>query len=108
MGATFKENVEDIRNSKVADVVKEFQSYGVNVDVTDPVASSDDLLHEYGFSLTSNLSNDYDAIVITVGHQQYTALDESWFRNHLNGEGLVVDLKGIFKSKLSSLNYWSL
>ena len=108
MGATFKENVEDIRNSKVADVVKEFQSYGVKVDVTDPVASSDDLLHEYGFSLTSNLSNDYDAIVITVGHQQYTALDEMWFKNHLNGEGLVVDLKGIFKSKLSSLNYWSL
>jgi UDP-N-acetyl-D-galactosamine dehydrogenase len=108
MGATFKENVEDIRNSKVADVVKEFQSYGVKVDVTDPVASSDDLLHEYGFSLTSNLSNDYDAIVITVGHHQYTALEASWFSSHLNSGGLIVDLKGIFKGKLSGLNYWSL
>jgi UDP-N-acetyl-D-galactosamine dehydrogenase len=108
MGATFKENVEDIRNSKVADVVKEFQSYGVQVDVTDPVASSEDVLHEYGFSLVPDLSADYDAIIITVGHSQYTSLDNAWFGNHLAKDGLVVDLKGIFKGKLPSINYWSL
>ena len=48
---TFKENVSDIRNSKVADVVKELKSYSLNVDVTDPYADSDELQHEYGFTL---------------------------------------------------------
>ncbi len=51
MGATFKENVSDIRNSKVADVVKELKSFSLNVDVTDPHADSDELKHEYGFEL---------------------------------------------------------
>lgn len=108
MGATFKENVEDIRNSKVADVVKELQSYGVSVDVTDPKANSDDLFHEYGFRLVDNLSNNYDAIILTVAHNEYKALDESWFSSHLNKDGLVVDLKGLFKHKFKSVNYWSL
>ncbi|MFN8264601.1 MAG: UDP binding domain-containing protein [Chitinophagaceae bacterium] len=49
MGATFKENVSDIRNSKVAGVVKELQNFSLNVDVTDPYASSEELQHEYGF-----------------------------------------------------------
>src|SRR3954467_1936434 len=52
MGATFKENVSDIRNSKVSDVIKEFKSFGVQVDIVDPYASSDELMHEYGFGLT--------------------------------------------------------
>ena len=56
MGATFKENVSDIRNSKVADVVKELQSYSLQVHVTDPHANSDELKHEYGFELTPDLA----------------------------------------------------
>src|SRR5215213_4989526 len=66
MGATFKENVSDIRNSKIADVVKELQSYSLNVHVTDPHASSEQLTHEYGFGLTQELAADYDAVIITV------------------------------------------
>ena len=54
-GATFKENVSDIRNSKVADVVKALKSFYVNVDVEDPYADSDELKHEYGFGLTRQL-----------------------------------------------------
>ncbi|MFM7217328.1 MAG: nucleotide sugar dehydrogenase [Bacteroidota bacterium] len=108
MGATFKENVEDIRNSKSADVVKELQSYGVTVDVTDPKADSGELTHEYGFGLTEKISNDYDAIIITVGHKEYMAHDASWFRQHLVKDGIVVDLKGIFKGKLEDISYWSL
>jgi UDP-N-acetyl-D-galactosamine dehydrogenase len=108
MGATFKENVEDIRNSKVADVVKELQSYGVQVDVTDPRADSDDLKHEYGFELVKSLSNSYDAIIITVGHQEYKELDNAWLKRHLVSDGLVVDLKGIFKKKTDGFTYWSL
>src|SRR4051812_3944073 len=59
MGATFKENVSDIRNSKIADVVKELKSYSLNVDVADPFAESAELKHEYGFELTPELSKDY-------------------------------------------------
>jgi UDP-N-acetyl-D-galactosamine dehydrogenase len=71
MGATFKEDVEDIRNSKVVDVISEFKSYGVHVDVIDPRANSEELKHEYGFELTAKPSNDYDAIVVAVNHAEY-------------------------------------
>lgn len=108
MGATFKENVEDIRNSKVADVVKELQSYGVNVDVTDPMANSEELRHEYGFGLVPEIATDYDAIIVTLGHTDYKKLDRSWMEAHLSKDGLLVDLKGIFKGKCDGLNYWSL
>src|SRR5205085_8397710 len=69
MGATFKENVSDIRNSKVADVVKELREFYVNVDVVDPYADSDELKHEYGFRLTTNIANDYDAVIVTICHE---------------------------------------
>src|SRR3954468_3598471 len=71
MGATFKENVSDIRNSKVADVIKELKSYSLNVDVTDPNAESDEFKREYGFSLSQQLSDDYDAILVAVPHSAY-------------------------------------
>lgn len=80
MGATFKENVEDIRNSKVADVVKELSSYGVTVEVTDPKANSAELKHEYGFELVKETGTDYDAVIIAVNHAEYKNLDEAWFK----------------------------
>src|SRR5438067_10634844 len=77
MGATFKENVSDIRNSKVADVVKELKSFSLNVDITDPNAESDELKREYGFSLSQHLSDDYDAILVAVPHSAYRKLDDA-------------------------------
>ena len=68
MGATFKENVSDIRNSKVADVVKELQSFFLNVHVVDPHADSCELRHEYGFGLTTDVDNDYDAVIVSLCH----------------------------------------
>jgi UDP-N-acetyl-D-galactosamine dehydrogenase len=108
LGATFKENVEDIRNSKVADVVKELQSYGVSVDVTDPRADSDDLRHEYGFGLIDSPAEDYDAMVFTVAHDEFKQLDSAWLGSHLKKDGLVVDLKGLMKGKCEGFTYWSL
>ena len=108
MGATFKEDVEDIRNSKVVDVINEFKSYGVQVEVTDPRASSEELNHEYGFGLVSQPGKDYDAVIITVGHKEYLNFDEAYFRSLLKPEGLVVDVKGIFRNKIKNLHYWSL
>jgi UDP-N-acetyl-D-glucosamine/UDP-N-acetyl-D-galactosamine dehydrogenase len=108
MGATFKEDVEDIRNSKVSDVVNEFKSYGVSVDVIDPKASSDELKHEYGFELTTNPTNDYDAIVVAVNHKEYTLLTEADFKKMTNEKAIIIDLKGILRGKIKDLQYWSL
>jgi UDP-N-acetyl-D-galactosamine dehydrogenase len=108
MGATFKENVSDIRNSKVADVVKELKSFSLNVHVADPHAESDELQHEYGFSLTPSISNDYDAVIITVPHQAYKELGDDYFAGITKPKALIADLKGIYRNKINSRNYWSL
>ncbi|MEO7922319.1 MAG: nucleotide sugar dehydrogenase [Chitinophagaceae bacterium] len=107
-GATFKENVSDIRNSKVADVVKALQSYYVNVDVEDPHADSDELKHEYGFGLVDKTGNDYDAVIVTVPHNAYKDLDENYFAGITKSHGLVADLKGIYRNRITNRTYWSL
>ena len=108
MGATFKENVSDIRNSKIADVVKELQSYSLNVHVTDPHASGEQLNHEYGFGLTQELSNDYDAVIITVPHNDYKKLNDAEFAAVTKPHAIIADLKGMFRGKITSRTYWSL
>jgi UDP-N-acetyl-D-galactosamine dehydrogenase len=108
MGATFKENVDDIRNSKVADVVKELSSYGVQVEVTDPRADSDELRHEYGFELIKEPGRNYDAVIVAVNHSEYLNLDQDWFKNILAPDGMLVDIKGVYRQKIKNINYWSL
>lgn len=107
-GATFKENVTDIRNSKVADVVKSLRAYMVNVDVEDPFADSDELEHEYGFGLAKKIANDYDAVIIAVPHRSYHELDENYFAGITKDNALIADLKGIYQNKIIKRNYWSL
>lgn len=107
MGATFKEDVSDIRNSKVADIVKELISFGVKVEVVDPQADSDELKHEYGFGL-SKLGKNYDGVIIAVNHKEYKKLDEKYFKSILSPNGVVVDVKGMYKGKITRLKYWSL
>jgi UDP-N-acetyl-D-glucosamine/UDP-N-acetyl-D-galactosamine dehydrogenase len=108
MGATFKENVSDIRNSKVTDIIKEFKSFGVSVDVVDPYASSKELQHEYGFELAASIGKGYDAVVVAVNHKEYAGLNEAYFKSILSEGGILVDVKGIFKDKIKDLTYWSL
>lgn len=108
MGATFKENVSDIRNSKVADVVKELKSFSLHVDVTDPYASSEELHHEYGFTLTKEIGSAYDAVIITVPHNEYKELTDQYFASITKEHALIADLKGIFRGKITSRSYWSL
>jgi UDP-N-acetyl-D-glucosamine/UDP-N-acetyl-D-galactosamine dehydrogenase len=107
MGATFKENVSDIRNSKVADIVKELKSFGVKVDVIDPHADSDELKHEYGFGL-SKLGKGYDGVIVAVNHKEYQDLDEKYFSKLLSKKGVLVDVKGLYKGRVKGLAYWSL
>ncbi|MGP8216206.1 MAG: nucleotide sugar dehydrogenase [Bacteroidia bacterium] len=108
MGATFKENVMDIRNSRVADVIKELKSYSLNVDVTDPYADSEELKEEYGFELVKNIGDNYDAVIVAVNHKQYQALTEDYFASILTPHGVLVDVKGIYHNKIHKFTYWSL
>lgn len=109
MGATFKEDVSDIRNSKVIDIINELKSFQVHVDLIDPHASSVEMEHEYGVPLTANPSNDYDAIIVAVNHKEYKNLNENDFRKMMNDDkGIFVDVKGIFKDKIKNIEYWSL
>jgi len=107
MGATFKEDVSDIRNSKVADIVKELKSFGVKVEIVDPHADSDELKHEYGFGL-NKLGKGYDGVIVAVNHKEYKKLDEKFFEGIMTKKGIVVDVKGMYKNKIKKLNYWSL
>ncbi len=108
MGATFKENVTDIRNSKVADVVRELKSFSCTVDVADPYADSEEVKHEYGYELVTEMKGPYDAIIVAVNHDEYVGKDEAWFKSMLTDKGILVDLKGIFRKKVKNLSYWSL
>jgi len=108
MGATFKENVSDIRNSKVADVVRELKSYGVLVEIVDPYASSHEFEHEYGFTISPRPGKDYDAIILAVAHKDYATLSENYFKSLSADKGVLMDVKGIFRNKVNSLTYMSL
>jgi len=108
MGATFKENVSDIRNSRVADLVKELKTYGMDVDVIDPYASGEECMHEYGFGLAEKIQDDYDAVIIAVSHQPYTTLDENYFKSICADNGILIDVKGIYRHTIKDLIYWSL
>jgi UDP-N-acetyl-D-galactosamine dehydrogenase len=109
MGATFKENVADSRNSKVADLICELKSYGVKVDVIDPFANNKDIEHEYDFKLIEKPANNYDAVVVAVNHAPYTKLTEADLKNYMQGteNPILVDIKGIFRNKIKDLTYWS-
>ncbi|MBI9062295.1 MAG: nucleotide sugar dehydrogenase [Marinilabiliaceae bacterium] len=107
MGATFKENVSDIRNSKVADVYKELKSFSIDVEVADPHASSEELLHEYGYGL-SEISGKYNGVIVAVNHEEYVNLDEDYFKSILVDNGVFVDVKGSYRDKIKDLTYWSL
>jgi UDP-N-acetyl-D-galactosamine dehydrogenase len=109
MGATFKEDVSDIRNSKVIDIVNELKSYQVHVDIIDPHADSDEMNHEYGVPLISSVSNEYDAIIVAVNHKEYMGLNENYFKSLMKeNKGIFVDVKGIYKDQIHNLEYWSL
>ncbi|MBA7518334.1 UDP-N-acetyl-D-glucosamine 6-dehydrogenase [subsurface metagenome] len=108
MGITFKENVSDIRNSKVADVIYELQSYGIRLEVVDSFADDEEVKHEYGIEMSKEISGHYDAIILAVAHKPYTELDKDFFRNHLNKGGILFDVKGLYKDLSNHLTYMSL
>ncbi len=108
MGITFKENVSDIRNSKVIDVIRELKEFGLHVDIIDSCASKEEVKEEYGIDLAESVSPPYDAVILAVPHKEYIDLDDSYFNDITDKNAVMVDLKGIYRNKINKLKYWSL
>lgn len=98
LGVTFKENCPDIRNSKVADLIKEFEAWGAQVVVADPWADAEEVKHEYGIELGQvNAEHPVDALVIAVGHNEFRSLSAVELKSYVrSNKPVLADVKGLF------------
>lgn len=108
LGATFKENVSDIRNSKVMDLVKDLLSNQLKVDFADINAEAAAVKKMYDLDMSNQISKDYDAVVLAVAHKEYKNFTEEYLLSISKPNALFADLKGIYRGKISKLVYWSL
>lgn len=108
LGITFKENVADIRNSKVANLVRELQDYSVQVDVADPLASPQEVMETYGIALTDRPNMPYDAVAVAVAHDAFKNYDAPYFMSIMNSQPILIDLKGIYPNIGREIEYWKL
>ena len=109
-GLTFKQNVPDIRNSKVPDIIAELGEYGITPLVGDPLADAEEAMHEYGITLSSSDElNDLEALILAVNHAEYVA-DEKGLAARLKKGGVLVDVKSVLDRRQlrSDLTYWAL
>ena len=107
-GVTFKENVSDIRNSRIVDTVKELLAFNITVDVEDPYAVEEEVHEEYGLHLAKKTGTNYDAVIICVPHVPYKDLDDAYFTSITREGALIADLKGSYKNRIHNRKYWSL
>jgi UDP-N-acetyl-D-galactosamine dehydrogenase len=109
MGITFKENVSDIRNSKVVDIYRELLSYGItNIDVVDSFAEAHEVAEEYGFEMKVAPTGKYDVIIAAVAHDAYKNMNLADFKTLAADNCVLIDIKGLHKNKASDFVYWSL
>jgi len=113
MGITFKENVPDVRNSRVIDIVSELEEYGIDVSVTDSNADAAEVKHEYGIDLVGLESDrSYDAVIIAVNHNEYGSITLNDLKKlYRNGKYILVDVKGVYDREeaiKSIFSYWRL
>lgn len=110
LGVTFKENVSDIRNTRIIDMISELKTYGINVDAVDYMADAKEFYKEYGYQLKDIPGNNYDAVILAVKHKNYEKLTEDDLTQLLrnDGKGIVVDIKGILRGKINKFKYWTL
>jgi UDP-N-acetyl-D-galactosamine dehydrogenase len=101
LGITFKENCPDIRNTKATDIYNELISYGICVDVYDPWASSEEVKHEYGITITTRLneSENYGAVILAVAHREFMEIDLQAF---ITRGAILYDVKGILPREIIS------
>lgn len=111
LGLAFKENVPDIRNSKIYDVIKGLETKGIDVDVADPHANPDEVKHEYQIDLVNNYKNkSYDAVIIGTSHNEYRELSIEDYLKLLNESKIIIDIKAIidYKNLPADITYWRL
>ena len=109
LGITFKENVSDIRNSKVADLVKELEDYTLQVDVADPLADADEVLEEYQITLQNEIKAPYQAVVLAVAHDEYKKMTMQELASLLpQDSGVFMDIKSLFKEVPSHIVHWTM
>lgn len=116
LGLTFKENCPDTRNSKVDDIVKTFNEYGIEPIVVDPWASERDAMHEYGITLTKLEDvSDADCVIVAVAHNEFKALSleqiKGLYKDGKDEEKVLLDVKGLYKIadlEASGMKYWRL
>jgi len=116
LGLTFKENCPDTRNSKVDDIIKQLNKYGITPVVVDPWASERDAMHEYGVTLTKleDVTN-ADCVIVAVAHNEFKALSleriKTFFKAVPDDEKVLIDVKGLYKVddlKVSGIKWWRL
>lgn len=116
LGLTFKENCPDIRNSKVDDIIKQLNTYGIKPVVVDPWASEPDAIHEYGVKLTKIEDvHDADCVIIAVAHNEFKVISlsdiKTYFKEGEDSEKVLIDVKGIYNIedlKASGIKWWRL
>ena len=116
LGLTFKENCPDTRNSKVDDIIKRLNEYGIEPTVVDPWASERDALHEYGVTLTKLEDvKDADCVIVAVAHDEFRALSleniKKMFKSENASDNVIIDVKGLYQIKeleASGLKWWRL
>ena len=112
LGLTFKENCGDIRNSKVADIVRELQDYGINVQVHDPLADPKAVRHEYGLRLVPfNKLKKADAVVVAVSHRDYRTMTPNRFLALMGRKPVLIDVKGVYDAaalRRAGIRFWRL
>lgn len=113
MGLTFKENIRDIRNTRVIDIYNELKGYGVDVSVHDPHADKTEVYREYEIPLLESLEDKkpYDGIILAVSHRAYHKLTLKYLKKLCNGNPVLIDVKAFFNKERaieSGFNYWRL
>lgn len=113
LGLTFKENISDIRNTKVIDIYKELKDYGVEVFVSDPYAHPEEVKNEYGIELIEDIESNkpYDAVVAAVKHKFFIDMDFNFYKSICNSPPILIDVKGIYdriKAEKEGFVYWRL
>jgi UDP-N-acetyl-D-galactosamine dehydrogenase len=108
LGATFKENVRDVRNSKVADLVHDLLDYSLEVDFVDQNADAAEVKKEYGLTLIHQITGTYDVVIVAVAHDCYKYFSEEYFLTIIRPNGLLADLMGAYRGKFLNIKYWSL
>jgi UDP-N-acetyl-D-galactosamine dehydrogenase len=110
LGFTFKENISDIRNSRVADLVFELQSYGIKkITIFDPRANGLMVEKNYGLKLANDFRNQhYDVVVLAVGHNEFMHFTEKELKSFLHPPYIFFDLRSIYYALRNSFYYWSL